>query len=168
MYVELQLLWEGLLWFPWSWRSTQTSYARFRTQTGHWQNGTKCSKMMIYLARWNKKQTNKDGRLLSFLFRHLWPSHVVSEFNWKKVLSKITSRISKPLSVFDKLGFGSNFEFRSKPSLITVICMDPHSPNKLFETKYCFLILGNDSSCFSLIISLFFVFFCYFMLFCYY
>ena len=76
------------------------------------------------------------------------------------MLSKITTRISKPLSVFDKLGFGSNFEFRSKPSLITVICMDPHSPNKLFETKYCrFLILGNDSSFFSLIISLFFVFF---------
>ena len=32
------------------------------------------------------------------------------------------------------------FEFRSKPSLITVICMDPHSPNKLFATKYCFLM----------------------------
>ena len=51
------------------------------------------------------------------------------------------------------------FEFRSKPSLITVICMDPHSPNKLFATKYCFLILGDDSSFFFLIISLFFVFF---------
>ena len=50
------------------------------------------------------------------------------------------------------------FEFRSKPSLITVICMDPHSPNKLFATKYCFLILGDDSSFFFLIISLFFVF----------
>ena len=36
------------------------------------------------------------------------------------------------------------FEFRSKPSLITVICMDPHSPNKLFATKYCFLILGDE------------------------
>ena len=33
------------------------------------------------------------------------------------------------------------FEFRSKPSLITVICMDSHSPNKLSATKYCFLIL---------------------------
>ena len=51
------------------------------------------------------------------------------------------------------------FEFRSKPSLIPVICMDPHSPNKLFATKYCFLILGDDSSFFFLIISLFFVFF---------
>ena len=40
------------------------------------------------------------------------------------------------------------FEFRSKPSLITVICMDPHSPNKLFATKYCFLILGDDTSFF--------------------
>ena len=36
------------------------------------------------------------------------------------------------------------FGFRSKPSLITVICMDPHSPNKLFATKYCFLILGDE------------------------
>ena len=25
-------------------------------------------------------------------------------------------------------------------SIITVICMDPHSPNKLFATKYCFLM----------------------------
>ena len=50
------------------------------------------------------------------------------------------------------------FEFRSKPSLITVICMDPHSPNKLFATKYCFLILGDDTS-FFFFISLFFVFF---------
>ena len=40
------------------------------------------------------------------------------------------------------------FEFRSKPSLITVICMDPHSPNKLFATKYCFLIPGDDTSFF--------------------
>ena len=51
------------------------------------------------------------------------------------------------------------FEFRSKPSLIAVICMDRHAPNKLFATKYCFLILGDDSSFFFLIISLFFVFF---------
>ena len=36
------------------------------------------------------------------------------------------------------------FEFRSKPSRITVICMDPHSPNKLFATKYCFLTLGDE------------------------
>ena len=40
------------------------------------------------------------------------------------------------------------FEFRSKPSLITVICMDPHSPNKLFATKYCFLKPGDDTSFF--------------------
>ena len=26
----------------------------------------------------------------------------------------------------------------------TIICMDPHSPNKLFPTKYCFLILGDE------------------------
>ena len=51
------------------------------------------------------------------------------------------------------------FEFRSKPSLIAVICMNRHTPNKLFATKYCFFILGDDSSFFFLIISLFFVFF---------
>ena len=28
--------------------------------------------------------------------------------------------------------------------------MDPHSPNKLFVTKYCFLILGDDTSFFFL------------------
>ena len=51
------------------------------------------------------------------------------------------------------------FEFRSKPSLITAICMNPHSPNKFqfVATKYCFLIL--DTSFLYLIISLFFVFF---------
>ena len=53
------------------------------------------------------------------------------------------------------------FEFRSKPSLITVIWMDPHSPKKFIATKYCFLILGDDTSflfflCF--FVSLFFVF----------
>ena len=54
------------------------------------------------------------------------------------------------------------FEFRGKPSLITVICMNPHSPNKFqfVATKYCFLMLREDTS--FLINSLFFVFFCYF------
>ena len=57
------------------------------------------------------------------------------------------------------------FEFRSKPSLITVIWMDPHSPKKFIATKYCFLILGDDTSFFFLIISVFlrlFVILCYF------
>ena len=35
--------------------------------------------------------------------------------------------------------------------------MDPHSPNKLIATKYCFLILGDDISFFFLLY-LFFVF----------
>ena len=54
----------------------------------------------------------------------------------------------------------THFEFRSKPSLITVICMDPRSPNKLFATKYSFLILVDDTSFFlfiSLFLSLFFL-----------
>ena len=36
------------------------------------------------------------------------------------------------------------FKFMSKPSFITVICMDPHSPKKLFATQYCFLLLGDE------------------------
>ena len=48
------------------------------------------------------------------------------------------------------------FEFRSKPSLITVICMDPHSPNKLIATKCCFLKLGDDTN--FLFVNYFFVF----------
>ena len=55
------------------------------------------------------------------------------------------------------------FEFRSKPSLITVICMDPHSPNKLFVTKYCFLIQFSFSISFFPFSFLFFLF-CYFTL----
>ena len=47
--------------------------------------------------------------------------------------------------------------------------MDPHSPNKLFATKYCFLILGDDTNFYFLIISLvfrgFFVFCFLFLLF---
>ena len=62
------------------------------------------------------------------------------------------------------------FKFRSKHSLITVICMDPHLPNKLFATKYCFLILGDEFLFLNhfFIFRFFFFFFCYFMLFCYY
>ena len=43
-------------------------------------------------------------------------------------------------------------------SIITVICINPYSPNKLIATKYCFLILREDTSFFFLII------FCYFKL----
>ena len=105
-YFVANNLWEGLLWFPWSCRSTQTSYASFRPQTGHWHDGTKWSEMMIYLARWNKKQTKTDG---SFPFYSPLARARDSEFNWKIVFSKVTSRISKPLSVFDKLGLGLKY-----------------------------------------------------------
>ena len=60
------------------------------------------------------------------------------------------------------------FEFRSKASLISVICMDPHSPNKLYATRYCFLILGDDTSFFFLIISVFFVFLLFYAILCYF
>ena len=55
------------------------------------------------------------------------------------------------------------FEFRSKPLHITVICMDPHSPNKLIATKCCFLILGDDTN--FLFVNYFFVFRFFFLLF---
>ena len=47
-------------------------------------------------------------------------------------------------------------------SLLSV-CMDPHSPNKLFARKYCIRTLGDDTRFFFLI-SLVFGFFCYFTL----
>ena len=78
--------------------------------------------------------------------------------NYKRWLCEESLKppFSRPILIY--------FEFRSKPSLITVICMDPHSPNKLFATKYCFLILRDDTS-FFFFLSLFFVFFfCYFTL----
>ena len=52
------------------------------------------------------------------------------------------------------------FEFRSKRSLITVIWMDPHSPKKFIATKYCFLILGDNTSFFFFIFR-FYVMLCY-------
>ena len=42
----------------------------------------------------------------------------------------------RPISIY--------FEFRSNTSLITIICMDPYSPNKLIVKKYCFLILLEE------------------------
>ena len=80
------------------------------------------------------------------LHRHFRPSQ-----GRKWITAKwLTAWQTRPILIY--------FEFRSKPSLITVICMDPHSPNKLFATKYCFLILRDDTSFFFLIISVFFVF----------
>ena len=58
------------------------------------------------------------------------------------------------------------FEFRRKPSPITVICMDLHSPNKLFASKYCFLILGDEFLFLNhLFIYLFIYLFSFFLLF---
>ena len=38
---------------------------------------------------------------------------IFSEFNWKIVFSKIIIHISKPLTVFDKLGLGSRYRGNS-------------------------------------------------------
>ena len=42
--------------------------------------------------------------------------------------------------------------------------MDPHSPNKLFATKYCFLILGDEF----LFLNHFFIFRFFFVILCYF
>ena len=91
---------------------------------------------------------------------------MITSNSWQTITrGSCVSKARKPLSSRAILIY---FEFRSKPPLITVICMGPHSPNKLFATKYCFLILGDDSSFFFLITSLFFAFFfvilCYFVI----
>ena len=91
---------------------------------------------------------------------------MITSNSWQTVTrGSCVSKARKPLSSRAILIY---FEFRSKPPLITVICMGPHSPNKLFATKYCFLILGDDSSFFFLITFLFFAFFfvilCYFVI----
>ena len=56
------------------------------------------------------------------------------------------------------------FEFRGKPSLITVFYMDPHSPNKLIATEYCFLILRDDYR----FLFLYFVIFRFFVILCFF
>ena len=57
------------------------------------------------------------------------------------------------------------FEFKSKTSLITIICMDPHSPNKLIAKKYCFLILLDEQIPVSFSWSDFLISFSFFLLF---
>ena len=49
-------------------------------------------------------------------------------------------------------------------SIITVICINPYSPNKLIATKYCFLILGDEL----LFLNHFFIFRFLFVIFCYF
>ena len=88
-----------------------------------------------------------------------------------KHLQEVTvwGKLEKPLLATRLLIY---FEFRSKPSLITVIWMDPHSPKKFIATKYCFFILGDDTGFFFFLsLFLYFSFLCYVMLcylFCYF
>ena len=69
---------------------------------------------LIYLARWNTK-TNQQRRTAPFLSFTFDPDTsqtdtvIFSEFSWKIVFTKKTSRISKPSSVFEKLGLGSKY-----------------------------------------------------------
>ena len=81
---------------------------------------------------------------------------MANNYKWWLCEESLKTPSSRPILIY--------FEFRSKPSLITVICMNPHSPNKFYSvaTRYCFLILREDTSFFFLIISLFFVFLLFF------
>ena len=77
-------------------------------------------------------------------------------------------KLEKPLSSRPILIY---FEFRGKPSLINVIiCMDPHSPDKLIAhvTKYCFLMIVGDDTSFVFFLSLFFVFMLCCVVLCYF
>ena len=111
MCVELQLLWEGAVVIPVIMEIHTDFLCPFQTPD---RTLTRRNQMLrdddIFSKVEQKKKQN--GRLLSFLFTFdpdTWQTNTVifSEFNWKIVFSKITSRISKPLSVFDKLGFAS-------------------------------------------------------------
>ena len=77
-------------------------------------------------------------------------------------------KLEKPLSSRPILIY---FEFRGKPSLINVIiCMDPHSPDKLIAhvTKYCFLMIVGDDTSFVFFLYLFFVFMLCCVVLCYF
>ena len=117
--MELQLLWERLLWFPWSygdphrlpWPVSDSRHDTDMTEPN--------ALRLIYLARpeHKNKQTKKDS---SFPFyspltrtSNKWILSIFSEFSWKIVFTKITSHISKPSSVFDKLGLGSKYRRNS-------------------------------------------------------
>ena len=109
------------------------------------------------MLAWNELLT--DLAWHEILHRHFRPSQsrkwitalwmINSWQTWSGCVRKVwKTPSSQPILLY--------FEFRSRPSLITGICMDPHSPNKSIVTKYCFLILGDDTSFFFSIISLFF------------
>ena len=63
---------------------------------------------------------------------------------WHEILTNISDhRLEKPPPRIASLPISIYFEFRGKPSLnVTFIWMDPHSPNKLIATKYCFSYSG--------------------------
>ena len=120
------------------------------------------------MLAWNELLT--DLTLHEILHRHFRPlqNRKLITAKWLthgKQLQEVAvwGKLKKPPSSRPILIY---FEFRSKPSLITVICMNPHLPNKFqsVATKYCFLILREDTCFFFLIISLFCVIFCYYTL----
>ena len=80
--------------------------------------------------------------------------------NYKRWLSEesLKTPSSRPTLIY--------FEFRSKPSLITVICINPHSPNK-FNMLRQNIVFSNSERIpvsFSWLFHYFSFFFCYFTL----
>ena len=68
--IGQELLWDqGPLWFPWSWRSTQTSSSCYRLQTCHWHDWTKFSASDLFckVKHW-QQQTKKNGGSCPFYF----------------------------------------------------------------------------------------------------
>ena len=107
------------------------------------ENSSKLRASLFGTSRWPRSsgQTNYQvhhptlvelkKKILESRKRECWP--VVLSIN-------VFTLFSRPILIY--------FELRSKPSLLTVIWMDLHSPKKFIATKYCFLILGDDTSFF--------------------
>ena len=80
-------------------------------------------------------------------------------YYWWLCEESLKTPSSRPILIY--------FEFRSKPSLTTVIWMDPHSPKKFIATKYCFPILGDDTSFFFFLCFFVSLFCCFYVMLCY-
>ena len=111
--MELQLLWGGCCDF----RDHGIHPHRLPRPVSDSTHGTDTTEpnawRLVYLARWNTKTNKQDKQLISFLFTfdpdtQQADTVTFSEFSVKIVQQK-KSPISKPSSVFDKLGLRSKY-----------------------------------------------------------
>ena len=89
---------------------------------------------------WNLPRSQSEEHLLKVSLG------LQSRNHWMIAKGGCVRKAWRPLSSWPIL---IHFNFWGKPSLIIAIifCMyPPHSPNKLIATKYCFLIVGDDTS----------------------